>query len=318
MSPLVILLIDVAAFGMVALVALMAARRFALGLDVRRRIRGETTAASAGAAGTVVRKEEVQNPVLAWVQRAFLDDPNDRSELRTALVQAGYESPTAPAAYVALRIGLAIGLPFAFLFGQVLLPHPMTGFKLIVIPLLLSGLALLLPRAFLNAQASSRRTQLEHEFPDALDLMVVCVEAGLGLESAFIRVGDETAESHPRISAEFRNVSQELRAGRTRAEALRAMGERTQVDVVKSFVALLIQTDSLGVSIAQSLRTYSQEMRQHRMLKAEEKAMRIPVLLTIPLVGCILPVIITAALLPAIIDTVRVVAPALNIQANHR
>ena len=124
-------------------------------------------------------------------------------------------------------------------------------------------------------------------------------------------------QNDSRISAEFRNVSQELRAGRTRAEALRSLGDRTQVDVVKSRRALLIQTDALGVSIAQSLRTYSQEMRQHRMLKAEEKAMRIPVLLTIPLVGCILPVIITAALLPAIINTIRVVAPALNVQAAH-
>ncbi len=316
MNPQVILLIDIAAFGAVATAVLMLARRVFLVLDVQRRIRGEA-ATAAGPSASVVRKEEVQNPVLAWVQRAFLDNPNDRSELRVALIQAGYESPNAPAVYVAIRISLAIGLPFVFLFGQALLPHPFTGLKLILIPLLLSGLALLLPRAFLNAQASSRRTQLEHEFPDALDLMVVCVEAGLGLESAFIRVGDETAESHPRISAEFRNVSQELRAGRTRAEALRSMADRTQVDVVKSFVALLIQTDALGVSIAQSLRTYSQEMRQHRMLKAEEKAMRIPVLLTIPLVGCILPVVITAALLPAIIDTLRVVAPALNVQAAH-
>ena len=113
-------------------------------------------------------------------------------------------------------------------------------------------------------------------------------------------------------------VSQELRAGRSRAEALRSLADRVQVDVIKSFVALLIQTDALGVSIAQSLRTYSHEMRQHRMLKAEEKAMRIPVLLTIPLVACILPVIVTAVMLPAIIDTVRNVIPALtHISAGH-
>jgi tight adherence protein C len=135
--------------------------------------------------------------------------------------------------------------------------------------------------------------------------MVVCVEAGLPLEAAFIRVGNDTATSHPRIGEEFRTVTEELQAGRTRQEALHSLANRTQVDVVKSFVALLIQTDSLGGSIAQSLRVYAAEMRQHRMLKAEEKAMRIPVLLSVPLVLCILPVIMTAVLLPAAITLAK-------------
>ncbi len=312
MPPFVTIIIDIAAFGLVAALAIGLFRRFELGVDVRRRIRGESTAGAAVSATPLVRREDVRNPILAWVQRSLLNDPKDRQELRAALTAAGWESPTAPAIYVTIRFSLAIGLPFLFLFSQTLVSHPMGGLKLIVIAIFLCGAAMMLPRAYINARASGRRTQLEHEFPDALDLMVVCVEAGLALEAAFIRVGDETAESHPRISAEFRNVSQELRAGRTRAEALRSMGDRTQVDVVKSFVALLIQTDALGVSIAQSLRTYAAEMRQHRMLKAEEKAMRIPVLLTIPLVGAILPVIVTAALLPAIIDTIRVIGPAMN------
>ena len=311
MSPLITLLVDIAAFGLVAALAIGLFRRFELGVDVRRRIRGENVG-TATAATPLVRREDIRNPILSWVQRSLLNDPKDRQELRAALSAAGFEGPTAPATYVTIRFGMAIGLPFLFLISQKFLAHPVTGLKLILIPILLSGMSLMLPRAYINNRAGARRTQLEHEFPDALDLMVVCVEAGLALEAAFIRVGDETAESHPRISAEFRHVSQELRAGRTRADALRSLGERTQVDVVKSFVALLIQTDALGVSIAQSLRTYAAEMRQHRMLKAEEKAMRIPVLLTIPLVGCILPVIVTAALLPAIIDTIRIIGPTLN------
>ena len=106
-------------------------------------------------------------------------------------------------------------------------------------------------------------------------------------------------------------MSAELTAGRGRSEALRAMAERVNVDSIKSFVALLIQTDALGVSIAQSLRTYSSEMRQSRFLKAEEKAMRIPVLLTVPLVACLMPVIIVALLLPPIIDLMRTLGPAL-------
>jgi tight adherence protein C len=163
----------------------------------------------------------------------------------------------------------------------------------------------------LSALASSRQADLEAEFPDALDLMVVCVEAGLSLDAAFIRVGQEIGESHPRISQEFERVSEQLRAGRARADALRAMAERTGVPAIKSFAALLIQTEMLGAGVAQTLRTFSSEMRQTRYVRAEEKAMRIPVMMTIPLVACILPVIVTALLLPAIIDVVRTLMPAL-------
>jgi tight adherence protein C len=287
-------------------------RRLETGLVVRRRVRGEGGPKSPVPTGSVLRNDSVRNPVLAWVQDASLNDPKERSKLRVDLIHAGFPSPSAPAWYVVIRFGLAVGLPVAFVLSQKLVAHPFTGVQSVLVPLILCAMALIIPRVFINSRASSRRSELEHEFPDALDLMVVCVEAGLALEAAFIRVGDETIESHPRISLEFQIVSQELRAGRTREEALRSLADRTQVDAVKSFVALLIQTDALGVSIAQSLRTYSKEMRQHRMLKAEEKAMRIPVLLTVPLVACILPVIVVAVMLPAMIDAVRHLLPALN------
>jgi tight adherence protein C len=303
--------LDLTLFGVIVLGVMAAERRLVAGFAVRRRVRGEAASAPATPASTVLRSEKVRNPVLAWVQDASLNDPKERSKLRVDLFHAGFPSPTAPAWYVVTRFGLAVGLPVLFVLSQKLIAHPVTGLQLVLIPLILCGMALIVPRVFINARAGARRSELEHEFPDALDLMVVCVEAGLALEAAFIRVGEETAESHPRISLEFRIVSQELRAGRTREEALRNLAERTQVDAVKSFVALLIQTDALGVSIAQSLRTYSKEMRQHRMLKAEEKAMRIPVLLTVPLVACILPVIVVSVMLPAMIDAVRHLLPAL-------
>jgi tight adherence protein C len=142
--------------------------------------------------------------------------------------------------------------------------------------------------------------------------MVVCVEAGLSLDAAFLRVGHEIEESHPGIANEFARVSEQLRAGRARSDALRTMADRTGVPAIKSFVSLLIQTEMLGAGIAQTLRTYSKEMRETRFVNAEEKAMRIPVLMTIPLVVCILPVIITALLLPAAIDVMRTLVPALS------
>jgi tight adherence protein C len=213
---------------------------------------------------------------------------------------------------VIIRFVLAIALPIGYLLSQTLSPTPTTGAKLIVIALAYCATGLIGPRAIVDRRGNARKTAIQHEFPDALDLMVVCVEAGLGLEAAFVRVGAEVTESHPRISEEFNAVSDELRAGRTRAEALRNLGDRTDVPALKSFSALLIQTDALGTSIAQTLRTYSLEMRQDRFLKAEEKAMRIPVLMTVPLVACILPVVVTALMLPAIIGVVRDLLPALR------
>jgi tight adherence protein C len=168
------------------------------------------------------------------------------------------------------------------------------------------------PYVFVRRRAGDRRQRIEHEFPDALDLMVVCVEAGLGLEAAFIRVAREVTESHPRIGEEFGRLAEELGAGRGRADALRAMAVRVDVENINAFVALLIQSDALGVSIAQSLRTYSTEMREARFLKAEEKAMRIPVLMTMPIVVCFMPVVIVALLLPPAIDVVRILAPAFS------
>jgi tight adherence protein C len=225
---------------------------------------------------------------------------------------AGFSHPSASAWFVVARFSLAIGLPLLFILGQAVSSKPMTGLPLIIFALGLCGLGLVAPKAVVDNRSNARRTKLEEEFPDSLDLMVVCVEAGLGLEAAFIRVSEDVKESHPRIAEEFSGMSDELRAGRSRADALRGLADRADVDAVKSFVALLIQTDQLGTSVGQTLKTYAAEMREHRFLKAEEKAMRIPVLMTIPLVACILPVIVTALMLPPIIDVIRTMVPALK------
>ena len=306
------IIVEVLVFGLVVAISLAAVRAGGAFVAVRRRL-AEQSAPAARAAAPVVKARGIKNPFFDWVQSSTsLNDPKNSGKLRRDLSMAGFESGAAPAIYFVARFTLAIGLPVAFVLGQGLMAKPMTGFGLIAGALALCGLSLILPRAFVDNRANARREKLEQEFPDALDLMVVCVEAGLGLEAAFVRVGQEIGESHPRIGEAFDRVSQELRAGRSRADALRSMADRNDVDTVKSFVALLIQTDSLGTSIGQTLRTYSVEMRSHRFLRAEEKAMRIPVLMTIPLVACILPVIVVALLLPPIIDVMRTLAPALS------
>jgi tight adherence protein C len=281
-------------------------------LAIRRRMSDQTPTRRSTAA-SILKTDTVTNRFLLWVQSATsLNDSKDSKKLRRDLALAGFDQVSAPVWYVIVRFSLAIGLPVLLIFGSALAGKPLTGLGAIMFPLVLCGFGLIAPRSFIDNRAAARRVQMEQEFPDALDLLVVCVEAGLGLEAAFVRVGQEVRESHPRVSEEFGRLADEMSAGRGRADALRAMADRLNVDTVKAFVALLIQTDALGVSIAQSLRTYSVEMREHRFLKAEEKAMRIPVLMTMPLVACFMPVIIVALLLPPAIDVVRTLMPALT------
>jgi tight adherence protein C len=307
---------EILVFCAVVLITVAAFRETTRALDQRRRL-SESGIARPGLsglpAGSLFARRVSDNAVFRWVQASSsISDSDERNKLRRALLLAGFESPNAPVVYVIARFSLAILLPGLFILWQASSTRPISGFGFILWPIILCVVGLFGPGRILSSLAGSRQVKLEGEFPDALDLMVVCVEAGLSLDAAFVRVGREIEESHPNISGEFARVSEQLRAGRARPDALRAMADRTGVEAIRSFVTLLIQTEMLGASIAQTLRTFSSEMRQTRFIKAEEKAMRIPVLMTIPLVSCILPVIVTALLLPAILGVIRVLMPILT------
>lgn len=304
-------LIELLIFVAVVMVTVGVIREVEKQMDQRRRLGNQMT--QGPAASSLMAKRASDAPFFRWIRASTsISDNEERSRLRQALLLAGFENPNATVWYVVCRFALAILLPGLFIFAQFLSPTPDTGLGIVMWPLVLCAVGLFAPGRILTILASNRQTQLEIEFPDALDLMVVCVEAGLSLDASFVRVGQEMAQSHPGISGEIERVTDQLRAGRARPDALRAMADRTGVSGIKSFVALLIQTEVLGSSIAQTLRTFSSEMRETRFIKAEEKAMRIPVLMTIPLVACILPVIITALLLPAMIDVSQTLMPALT------
>ena len=309
--------IDLLVFCGVFAVTLLAERSFGRYLAIRRRLGQDRTVAIV-TPGSVLKRNTISNRFLLWVQSATTaGNEKETSGLQRKLALAGFDHPAAPVWYVICRFGLAIGLPISLIVGATLTGRPLAGLSAVVAPLLLSGVGLLAPHYVVTHRSNARRAEMENEFPDALDLLVVCVEAGLGLEAAFVRVAQEVTESHPRICREFGSLANELSAGRTRADALRALADRVDVTNVTSFVALLIQSDSLGVSIAQSLRTYSGEMREGRYQKAEEKAMRIPVLMTLPIVACFMPVIIVALLLPPAIDVVRILLPTMAGQGGH-
>ncbi|AMK18451.1 MULTISPECIES: type II secretion system F family protein [Sphingobium] len=231
--------------------------------------------------------------------------------LRRRLIAAGYASPEAPKVFTFIRLTLTLALPAVMVLMSLSKPEPPSPVKLYFMATAIAVLGLYLPNLFISAKAARRQEAIVHGFPDALDLMLVCVEAGLGLEAAMDRVGRELAISHPLVSAALGKVVLELRAGRSRADALRRMADDVDVDEIRSFATLLIQSDQLGSSVGQTLRVYAGEMREKRRMRAEEKAHRLPVLLSVPLVACMLPVMIGVLMLPAVVRVVREILPVM-------
>ena len=303
------LLIELIMGSVVALGSFALAQAFTTSSNVRRRLSQGRSAATSRSA--LFRDDRPANRLLHWVQGATgLGDSAEGQKLRRDLALAGFEQPSTPAYYVIARFALTIAPPYSVVALQTTLG--LSQMMLLIACVALAVLGFMGPSLYVSQTAQARRQEIEHEFPDALDLMVVCIEAGLGLDSAFIRVGQEIHQSHPRVAEAFNRLATELRAGRSRTDALRAFAQRTDAEAIRAFVALLIQTDTLGTSIGQTLRGYSNEMRTGRFLKAEEKAMRVPVLMTVPLIVCILPVICTALLLPPLIDVTRVLIPSMT------
>jgi tight adherence protein C len=282
----------------------------------RRRLLADPGIEEPGVLATSLRAEQTNN---AWaklvdrIEQAGLSLVDTKDEaLRRKLAAAGFSGSYAPRAYTLLRLVLVIGLPVFVMLLVWLSGSVPSLMKLWFMLLISAAVGLYLPSLVIRAKADRRERQIINAFPDALDLMLVCVEAGLALESAFDRVGKEMALTHPLLAEQLGTVVLELRAGRSREDALRRMAERTGADEIRAFATLLIQSTNLGTSIAQTLRVYASEMRERRQMRAEEKAHRLPVLLSIPLVACMLPVMIGVLMLPAVIRVIRVLVPALH------
>ena len=247
------------------------------------------------------------------IERAGLDLTDTKSSvLKEKLLAAGFESPAAPRLYTLLRLILVILLPSAFVLLTMWSGRELSFIKLYIFGSIAALFGLYAPALFLRAKADRRRETIVHQFPDCLDLMLVCVEAGLGLEAALDRVAREMITSHALVAQMLATATMRLRAGASREEALRKLASDAGVDEVRSFCTLLIQSDKLGTSIATTLRIYAAEMRERRRMRAEEKAHRLPVLISIPLVACMLPVMIGTLMLPAAVRVVRILIPAMS------
>jgi tight adherence protein C len=231
--------------------------------------------------------------------------PSEMGKLQQRLVTAGYRNNEAVALFFGIRVGLAL-----LLFG--LFASPFVFGPNFLMAIGACGVGYILPGFMLARMAKRRQHRIRLGLPDALDLLVVSVEAGLGLDQAIQRVADELAFAHPELADEMKLINLELRAGKARSEALRNFGERTQIDDVISLVTMLVQTDKFGTSVAQSLRVHSETSRTKRRQRAEEAAAKTGVKMVFPLVFCIFPAIWVVTIGPAAIKFVQVLVPMAN------
>lgn len=235
----------------------------------------------------------------------------EKSALRTRFLHAGYRASSAPTIFFAAKTLLTLVFPAIFLLSAGIGRLELSTNAAILVLLVLAAIGYYLPNIVLARQIAVRQRELFENFPDAIDLMTVCVEAGLGLDAALAKVGDEMKLSSKVLSEEIYLVGLELRAGASREKALRNLALRTGVEEVEALVTMLVQADRFGTSTAASLRVYSDTLRTKRRLRAEEAAAKIALKLLFPLIFFIFPSLMVVVLGPAFISIYRSLLPAL-------
>jgi len=232
--------------------------------------------------------------------------PEEMSRQERRLAQAGIRRKDAPMLLYGIKVALAIVF---FLIFTLIGPVRSNPILLIVLPILIGAL---IPDMMVSRMVQNRKDSLRRALPDALDLAVVSVEAGLGLDQSLVRIGQELRPIYPALSDELNLYSLEVNAGKKRADALRNLGLRSDVDDIRAFVTVLIQTDRFGTSVAQSLRVFADTMRTKRRQRAEEHAAQMNIKMIPPLVFFVFPAIFVVVLGPAIIAIVRYLMPGLT------
>jgi tight adherence protein C len=280
----------------------------------RRRVEGSSAGADeeTTSVGMFDQLREELVRLLEWFGRLNQPSAEDVRSTRQLLINAGYRSGKAPLLFLGAKLMLAVVVVFIF----TLVPAKLLGFpsvtNLTIYYVLAAGAGYYAPVVWLRRVIASRKDDLQRAIPDALDLMVVCVEAGLGLDQAIGRVSQEVSRTHPALGDELNVLSVELRTGVSRQEALKNLARRTDLEELGNLVAMLVQTDRFGTSIGQALRVYADSMRTTRRLKAEELAAKLPVKLLLPLIFFIFPSLIVVTVGPAAIRMARILLPAMG------
>jgi tight adherence protein C len=294
MSVLVFAATATLAFGIMATVRVRS--------DVKRRAAG--LAVDAGQAGEVSSRSlrhasiKATQRLIDYTNRHFSPSAEgDLRRLRKRLIQAGFLDPRAGAFYFLARLVTAVVVTgIAFLLAPVLLGSNSQMFWPLIWFAAIGGY--MTPSAYLSRRIARRRNEHRAGFPDFMDLLVVCADAGLAMEAALDRVGRELADSYPSLSSNLYMTTLEMRAGRTMSEALEQLADRLGLEEARSFAILLQQSEELGSSLTEALRVYSDDMRHKRLSRAEEKAYSLPARLAVPMMLCIFPTLFVVILLP--------------------
>ncbi len=262
-----------------------------------------------GAVGTVAAETTrdwgavVTAAVQPFARYVMPSSNKEFGSMQDRLIKAGFQSPDAVAVFYGLKTVLAVLFFAAYMFASAWLPR---SYHPVMFAAAAALLGLTLPNFILNRMVERRQRVLRHAFPDALDLLVVCVESGLGLGAGLQRVAQELHVSYPELATELERVNAEMQAGMDRELALRNLATRTGLADIRSLVGVLIQTMRFGTSIADALRVYSEEFRDKRTQLAEEKAAKLGTKMIFPMVFCFFPSFFVVAVGPAIIRLMKV------------
>jgi tight adherence protein C len=269
---------------------------------VRQTGEGEETGSRFNIGHLIKGSENIFRPLGEIIPRS----PEEMGRQERRLVTAGFRRKDAPVLFYGVKLGLAILLVLVFAATGKLASNPLLYVVLAVL------LGAMLPDFWMGFRIRKRKENIQLAIPDALDLTVVCVEAGLGLDQSLMRIGQEIRPIHRDLSDELRLLNLEVNAGKSRAQSLRNLATRTEVDDLKALVAVLIQTDKFGTSVSQSLRVFSDSLRVKRRQRAEERSAKTTIKMIPPLVFFIMPSIFVVVLGPAIITIVQEFLPGLG------
>jgi len=236
--------------------------------------------------------------------------PKDVAVMQRRLIRAGFRHPGALTYFYGAKLLLAVALPV--LVGVLVAGSRRTAENKLMLVMGAAAAGFFAPNEYVQRKARRRQRQIRRGLPNALDLLVVCVESGLGLDQAIVQTARELEHAHPEISQELTLVNLELRAGKRRVEALRNLAERTDVEELRKFAAVLIQADRFGTSVAQTLRAHSDFMRAQARQQAEEKAAKLGVKLVFPIFFCILPSLFVVTVGPIMVRVVRELLPMIR------
>ena len=264
-----------------------------------------------GAASQAQWSQTIVNVAGKFAKLSLPSEGWEESPLRLRFLHAGFRGDAPVMVYFAAKTLLAILLPIIAYF-YIMLGGTKFGTNVMLLILLSAGaIGYYSPNVLLSRLVFIRQREIFETFPDAADLLLVCVEAGLGLDAAFVKVAEEMRRKSQALAEELHLVNLELRAGGSREKALRNLALRTGVEEVNNFATMLIQADRFGTSIGESLRVFSDELRTKRQMRAEEVAAKIPLKLLFPMVFCIFPALLLVLLGPAFIQIYRILLPTM-------